>query len=100
MDLSDSIGQEFSQLASLDDERIDLVHGALVIAKAAYPDLNASLYLERLDQMAARVKLDLTADTEPADIVARLNHILFEQERFRGNREDYYDPDNSFLTGL
>jgi len=42
--------------------------------------------------MAARVKLDMTADTDPEDIVTRLNHILFEQERFRGNRENYYDP--------
>ncbi len=98
MDLSDTIDQEFSQFASLDDERIDLAHGALVISKAAYPDLNASLYLERLERMAASVKLDLTVDSDPADIAARLNHTLFEQERFRGNHEDYYDPDNSFLN--
>ena len=98
MDLSDTIDKEFSQFASLDDDRIDLARGALLIAKAAYPDLNASLYLKRLDRMAASVKLDVTADSEPAAIVARLNHILFEQERFRGNRKDYYDPDNSFLN--
>ena len=98
MDLTDTIDKEFSQLSSLEDDRIDLAHGALLIAKAAYPDLNESLYLKRLDRMAARVKLDMTADTESADIITRLNYILFEEERFRGNRENYYDPDNSFLN--
>ncbi len=98
MDLTDTIDNEFTQLASLADEQIDLAHGALLIARAAYPDLNESLYLERLDRMAASVKLDMTADSEPGDIITRLNDILFEQERFRGNRENYYDPDNSFLN--
>jgi regulator of sirC expression with transglutaminase-like and TPR domain len=98
LDLTDTIDNEFSQLASLADDRIDLAHGALLIAKAAYPDLNETLYLERLDRMASRVKLDMTANTESEDIIAKLNYILFEQEKFRGNRENYYDPDNSFLN--
>lgn len=98
MDLTDTIDKEFSQLASLADDRIDLAHGALLIAKAAYPDLNQALYLERLDRMASRVKLDMTADTESVDIIAKLNCILFEQEKFRGNSDNYYDPDNSFLN--
>jgi hypothetical protein len=46
LDLTDTIDNEFSQLASLADDRIDLAHGAFLIAKAAYPDLDESLYLE------------------------------------------------------
>ncbi|CAB1064715.1 Protein sirB1 [Olavius sp. associated proteobacterium Delta 1] len=98
MDLTDTIDNEFSQIASHADDRIDLAHGALLIAKAAYPDLNESLYLDRLDRIAARVKLDLTANTESEDVIAKLNYVFFEQEKFRGNRENYYDPDNSFLN--
>jgi len=89
---------EFSQLASLADDRIDLAHSALLIAKAAYPDLKESLYLERLDRMAARVKIDMKADTESEEIIMKLNDVLFKQEKLRGNRENYYDPDNSFLN--
>ena len=98
MDLTDTIDTEFSKLASLADDRIDLAHGALLIAKAAYPDLSESLYLDRLDRMAARVNLDLTDDTDSEGIIRKLNDVLFEQEKFRGNRENYYDPDNSFLN--
>ena len=30
----------------------------------------------------------------------QLNQLLFEQERFRGNSDDYYDPRNSFLNDV
>ena len=98
MDLTKQIDNGFLQLASLSDDRINLAHGALLIAKAAYPDLDESLYLARLDRLAADVKRDLTADIDAAAIIARINHILFDEEKFCGNREEYYDPDNSFLN--
>jgi hypothetical protein len=69
LDLTDTIDEEFSQLASLADDRIDLAHGALLIATAAYPDLNKSSYLERLDQIASRVKLETTANTESEEAI-------------------------------
>lgn len=98
MDLTEQIDKGFLQLASLADDRINLAHSALLIAKAAYPDLDESIYLARLDRLAADVKRDMTADLEAVDIIARINNILFDKEKFRGNREAYYDPDNSFLN--
>jgi regulator of sirC expression with transglutaminase-like and TPR domain len=98
LDITGQIDQEFSRIASLPNDQIDLAHGALLIAKSAYPELDESLYLERLDRMAARVKRDMTADLDSADIIARVNHVLFDEEKLRGNREDYYDPDNSYLN--
>ena len=98
LDLTDQIDKGFLQLASLSDDRINLAHSALLFAKAAYPDLDESVYLARLDRLAADVKRDLTADPDALDIIARMNDVLFDQERFRGNREQYYDPDNSFLN--
>ena len=98
MDLTEQIDKEFLQLASLSDDRINLAHGALLIAKAVYPDLDESLYLERLDRLASDVKRDLAVDMGAAAIIERINHILFEKEKFGGNREQYYDPDNSFLN--
>ena len=29
-----------------------------------------------------------------------LNRVLFEEEGLRGNRDDYYDPRNSFLNDV
>jgi regulator of sirC expression with transglutaminase-like and TPR domain len=98
MDLTDQIDKEFSRMASLPDDQIDLAHGALSIAKSAYPDLDESVYLDYLDRIAAKIEPDFAADEDPAGFIAAINHVLFDKERFRGNREDYYDPDNSFLN--
>ena len=98
MDLTEQIDKEFSQIASLPDEQIDLARGALLIAQSAYPDLDESLYLGHLDRIASKVKRDMTADINSADIITRINHILYDEEKFCGNRENYYDPDNSFLN--
>ena len=98
MDSTEQIDNGFLQLAFLPDDRINLAHGALLIAKAAYPDLDESLYMARLDRLASDVKRDLADNMDPAAIIARINHILFDEEKFCGNREKYYDPDNSFLN--
>ena len=85
-------------MASLPDDRIDLARGALLIAKAAYPDLNASYYLGRLNRLATGLMNRITAKMDSTDIITRMNHILFDEEKLRGNHENYYDPDNSFLN--
>jgi regulator of sirC expression with transglutaminase-like and TPR domain len=33
-------------------------------------------------------------------LIAALNYVLFSRHGFRGNRDDYYDPKNSFLNEL
>jgi regulator of sirC expression with transglutaminase-like and TPR domain len=85
-------------MASLPDDRIDLARGALLIAKAAYPELDDSFYLGRLNRMAAGLMNQIPAKMDALDIITRINHILFDEEKLRGNRENYYDPDNSFLN--
>src|SRR5262249_56220725 len=40
----------------------------------------------------------LPSDRPPADAARLLAHYLFDECGFRGNRDDYYDPRNSFLN--
>jgi regulator of sirC expression with transglutaminase-like and TPR domain len=84
----------------VEDERIPLDRAALIIARTEYPDLDVEHYLQRLDQLAGRVKARLPRVADPGDTIAALNAVLFEEEGFRGNRENYYDPRNSFLNDV
>lgn len=86
------IDKGFSRMASLPDDRIDLARGALLIAKAAYPDLIESFYLGRLNCIAVSLIDKITAKMDAVDIITRINHILFDEESLRGNRKNYYDP--------
>lgn len=83
----------------IEDEKIDLVRAALVIAQTEYPGLEIEAYADRIERMAGRVT-SLSADFGRKGTLAALNHVLFEQANLRGNREDYYDPRNSFLNDV
>ena len=92
------ITNEIAALASLPDHRIQLAEAALTIARSEYPNLDTSLYLERLDTMAAGLRARIEAIPEPEFRINEMNHLLFEEEGFQGNHTDYYDPRNSFLN--
>jgi regulator of sirC expression with transglutaminase-like and TPR domain len=73
-----------------------LARGALEIARLEYPDLDPDAYLRRLDDYAERVRAGGGAGL--TDQVLALNRILFREEGYAGNLEEYYDPRNSFLN--
>jgi len=79
---------------------IDLARAALFIACEQYPQLPVDLYLGRLDQLAERVLERLEGETAPMLVLQELVETLFEREKFRGNRDAYYDPRNSFLNDV
>jgi regulator of sirC expression with transglutaminase-like and TPR domain len=83
----------------IEDEQIDLVRAALVIARTEYSNLEIEAYASRIEQLARRVAA-LTSDPCPQHTQAALNQVLFEEAELRGNREDYYDPRNSFLNDV
>lgn len=90
---------ELSELVSRPDGRIDLARAALSIARWAYPAIDADAYLERLDGLARAV--DGTRRSPDAlGRLHRLREYLFVEQGFAGNREDYYDPRNSFLNDV
>jgi regulator of sirC expression with transglutaminase-like and TPR domain len=83
--------------SDVEDEDIDLTRAALLIARTEYPDLDTESYAARLDQLAGRVSA-LISGLDSQQTIAALNRVLFDEAGLRGNREDYYDPRNSFLN--
>ncbi len=83
----------------VEDEKIDLIRSALVIARTEYPALDIDEYAGRIELMSRRAAA-LAAGLGASGIRAALNHVIFEQANLRGNREDYYDPRNSFLNDV
>jgi regulator of sirC expression with transglutaminase-like and TPR domain len=88
----------FRAAVELPDDEIDLGRAALAIAQEEYPTLDIQTYLGRLDQLAAVVRDRSAGENSPYRLIASLNYVLFTQEGYRGNRDDYYDPRNSFLN--
>ena len=77
---------------------LDLERANWLLAKTRYPDLDEEPYLARLDQMAREIRGRLTGRETPRATIEVCNHYLFQMLDFRGNQQDYYDPDNSYLN--
>ena len=97
-----SVAEAFASLVGqqVEDERIPLDRAALTIARTEYPQLEFAPHLSYLDELAHRVKSRLSSVAEPRETIAALNQVLFDEEQFRGNRDNYYDPRNSFLNDV
>ncbi|MBV8610867.1 MAG: transglutaminase family protein [Singulisphaera sp.] len=80
------------------DARPDLTRIALEIACDAYPDLEPGPYLEWIEALAARVRDRAPAAAKARQVLGQINWVLFVEEGFQGNTEDYYDPKNSYLN--
>ena len=83
-------------LAGTADAR-SLAEGALWIAAEAQPGLDVPAWLARLDALGYRAAERITSDMDVDRAAMAVSEFLFEEEGFRGNAEDYYDPRNSFL---
>jgi regulator of sirC expression with transglutaminase-like and TPR domain len=88
----------FSEVASRNESDINLAEAALLIAAEEYPRLDVGLYLEKLENFGKRVRERAENAASITDVIASLNSTLFDELGFQGNRENYYDPRNSFLN--
>jgi regulator of sirC expression with transglutaminase-like and TPR domain len=90
--------EAFRSLVEHSDDQIDLAGAALEIARDEYADLDVGVYLSRIDQLAIAVNRRLEPSSSVYRKIAALNYILFQEHGFHGNRDNYYDPKNSFLN--
>src|SRR5690606_17284674 len=80
------------------DDSLPLFEAALAIAQDAYPDLPMAELLARVDGFALTLRRRLEAFRQPAAKIDALREYFADQLGFRGNANDYYDPDNSYLN--
>lgn len=88
----------FERVVQVPDDEFNLAEGALILATDEYPQLDVSHYLAQLDRMAETLAKRLPDHREPEQVIAVLNAYLYGELGFSGNRENYYDPRNSYLN--
>ncbi len=89
---------EFSRLAGGADGGLDAGRLALLIAEAFDNRARAGDSLADLDALAGRLKERLVLCADDDQRLDRLVELLAAEEKFHGNRRDYYNPRNSFLN--
>ena len=89
------VERHWDSLLKTSEHELDLEAGAFLIARTGDPEMETTPYRQRLDEMAAELR-PLSSGT-PRQVVCHMNEYLFQTLRFRGNTQQYYDPNNSFL---
>jgi regulator of sirC expression with transglutaminase-like and TPR domain len=100
MPLASSSDIEFGKLLA-DQTGINLVRLMLEFAVDAYPDLDRRQCLaeiERLCREARRRVAELSPHATLREKLEAVSDFLYREEGFSGNREQYYDPRNSYLN--
>jgi regulator of sirC expression with transglutaminase-like and TPR domain len=87
-------------LVGVPDGAVDMAAAALAIAEEEYPQVRAEPYLRRLDEYAERVRDRLADEGAPLVLLQEVSRVLFQEDGFRGNTAQYYDPRNSFLNDV
>lgn len=95
--------EEFKTLAAQPDDKLDLERGMWLIARIVDPGVKREELSKPLDALAAKVRERLGKDVVPktADpklVVAAVRGVLFDDDKFTGNVDDYNNPDNSSLA--
>jgi regulator of sirC expression with transglutaminase-like and TPR domain len=95
-----SIRQQFAVEVGRADHEINLARAALLVAREEVPQISEDRYLGQLDLLAEETRDRLDEETAPLLVLQELLATLFVRHGFRGNREAYYDPRNSFLNDV
>lgn len=85
-------------LAANPSASLDVAELALLFASDEYPDLDRDEYHRQIDELADEAAPLLMDGLE--NRVAAFARFLFEDEGYRGNDSDYYDPRNSYLNDV
>ena len=93
-----SLEREWQRTTQRPDEEVDLEQSTFLLAKVPYPEVDAKAYQRRLDDLAGRIRPKVKSLTKTKEQLVALNEILFGDEKFRGNWDDYFDPQNSYLN--
>ncbi|HYH06877.1 MAG TPA: tetratricopeptide repeat protein [Thermoanaerobaculia bacterium] len=90
--------RRFQEIAGRPDPLLDLVEGSLVIALEEDPRLDVDRYLDEVGVWTAAVRERLQGSRDVERIVETINRLLFDEEGFHGENEDYYDPRSALLS--
>lgn len=80
------------------DAQFPLLEAAISLAQDEYPHLDVQQVLDEVDQLLERIRRRIPADAPATHKLRMLNQFFFRELHFRGNVNDYYDPDNSYVN--
>lgn len=78
----------------------DLLEGLYIVAKYRYPELNKQSLLNEIDRIRLDIWLEMHYDLTAYEKIRIMNHVIYNVHGFKGNTDQYHDPQNSFINNV
>ncbi len=79
-------------------EKSDLLEAWLHVTEYFYPTFNKVTVNEHLAEIINDIWLEMNDNLTALEQIKVFNHIFYEIHGFKGNIEDYHNPENSFIN--
>ena len=76
----------------------NLLHGALVINRYQYPDLDEQKIINQIDDIKREIWLGLQTEMSSIEKIKLFNHVFYNYFGFSGNTKNHHDPQNSYIN--
>jgi regulator of sirC expression with transglutaminase-like and TPR domain len=78
----------------------DLLKGYILVSKYNYPDMDTKSIEKKINTIIQDVWLEINNELTGLEKVRVINHILFDVHKLRGNKKNFYSPDNFFINNV
>ncbi len=95
--MDNSPESDFARAIAGHDHEVDLFGAAVAIARLGHDEIDGHALARELDLIAEAIRERAAGLPDPASTTAAVTAELFESRGFRGNREHYTDPENSYI---
>jgi regulator of sirC expression with transglutaminase-like and TPR domain len=76
----------------------DILSGALLVAKYAYPDMDVSVVLKEIEKLRRNMWLEMNSYLTPLEQINVINSIFYNYYKQRGTEISYENPDGFLLN--
>ena len=79
-------------------EEFDLETATWLLAQTQFPEINVEAYQALLDGYANALRERTDRQGRASVTLEKINNYIFDELGFKGNEQNYYEPDNSYLN--
>ncbi|MEI8135555.1 MAG: transglutaminase family protein, partial [bacterium] len=82
----------------VEKKRGTLEEGTFLIARFGHPRIDVEYYKAELDALAGMLRDRIVGIHSPIDVLTATNEFFFKTRGFKGNHDNFLDPDNSYMN--
>lgn len=78
----------------------DLLEGTLLVARYHYPDMSELEVKNQVLKLRQDIWLEINDNLTALEKTKVINHVLFDLYGFKGNKQNYHAPQNSYINNV